>query len=118
MKSADAAEKHPAARDSRRGAARFAQWRSAQHLEGIAIGSYAIGCELAFVYIRGEYTVAGDNLRAAVDEAKKAGLLGRSSLKKADGSDFVLDVIVFVIVVVIYRHRHRHDDLHVHARVV
>ncbi|MDP2340713.1 MAG: NADH-quinone oxidoreductase subunit NuoF [Deltaproteobacteria bacterium] len=65
-------------------------------LEGIAIGSYAIGCELAFVYIRGEYTVAGDRLRAAFNEAKAAGLLGSSQLKKADGSPFVLDVIVFL----------------------
>ena len=65
-------------------------------LEGIAIGSYAIGCELAFIYIRGEYTVAGDRLEAAIVEAKKAGLLGNSSLKKADGSAFNLEVIVFL----------------------
>jgi NADH-quinone oxidoreductase subunit F len=66
-------------------------------IEGIAIGSYAIGCELAFVYIRGEYTVAGDRLRAAVDEAKKAGLLGApSKLTKADGTPFALDIIVFL----------------------
>lgn len=66
-------------------------------LEGIAIGSYAIGCELAFVYIRGEYTVAGERLQAAIDECKKAGLFGApSSLKKADGTPFNLDVIVFL----------------------
>ncbi len=65
-------------------------------LEGIAIGSYAIGCELAFIYIRGEYTVAGARLEAAIKEAKAAGLLGASSLKKADGSPFHLEVIVFL----------------------
>ena len=66
-------------------------------LEGIAIGSYAIGCELAFIYIRGEYTVAGARLEAAIAEAKKAGLLGLpSQLKKADDTPFVLDIIVYL----------------------
>jgi NADH-quinone oxidoreductase subunit F len=66
-------------------------------IEGIAIGSHAIGCELAFIYVRGEYTVAGDRLNAAIAEAKKAGLLGQpSTLKKADGSPFTLDIIVFL----------------------
>ena len=66
-------------------------------IEGVAIGSYAIGCELAFIYIRGEYTVAGDRLNAAIQEAKEAGLLGEpSKLKKADGTPFVLDIIVFL----------------------
>jgi NADH-quinone oxidoreductase subunit F len=66
-------------------------------LEGVAIGSYAIGCELAFIYIRGEYTVSGDRLEAAIVEAEKAGLLGdKTDLKKADGSPFKLRVIVFL----------------------
>ncbi|MCC7110731.1 MAG: NADH-quinone oxidoreductase subunit F, partial [Deltaproteobacteria bacterium] len=66
-------------------------------LEGIAIGSYAIGCELAFVYIRGEYVEAGRRLRAAIDEAKAAGILGdKSALKREDGNAFKLDVIVFL----------------------
>lgn len=65
-------------------------------LEGIAIGSYAIGCELAFIYIRGEYTVAGERLEAAIAEAKQAGLLGNTRLNKADGTPFTLEVIVFL----------------------
>jgi NADH-quinone oxidoreductase subunit F len=66
-------------------------------IEGVAIGSYAIGCELAFIYIRGEYTVAGDRLNAAIADAKKAGILGNGSqLQKADGTPFVLDIIVFL----------------------
>ena len=36
-------------------------------LEGIAIGSYAIGCHLAFIYIRGEYTVAQERLTGGAD---------------------------------------------------
>ncbi|HEY1099472.1 MAG TPA: NADH-quinone oxidoreductase subunit NuoF, partial [Myxococcota bacterium] len=66
-------------------------------IEGVAIGSYAIGCELAFIYIRGEYTVAGDRLNAAIAEAKAKGLLGApSQLKKPDGTPFHLDIIVFL----------------------
>ena len=47
-------------------------------IEGVAIGSYAIGGEEAFIYIRGEYTVAADRLEAAIEEAEKAGLLGEN----------------------------------------
>jgi NADH-quinone oxidoreductase subunit F len=49
-------------------------------IEGVAIGSYAIGGEEAFIYIRGEYTVAADRLEAAIEEATKAGLLGNNVL--------------------------------------
>src|SRR5688572_3742296 len=67
-------------------------------LEGIAIGCYAIGCELAFIYIRGEYTVSGARLEAAIRDAEKAGILGdKTDLKKADGSPFKLKVLVFQI---------------------
>jgi NADH-quinone oxidoreductase subunit F len=66
-------------------------------LEGVAIGSYAIGCELAFIYIRGEYTISGDRLEAAIKEAEAAGLLGeKTDLKKADGSAFKLRIVVFL----------------------
>jgi NADH-quinone oxidoreductase subunit F len=49
-------------------------------IEGVAIGSYAIGGEEAFIYIRGEYTVAADRLEEAIDEATAAGLLGENVL--------------------------------------
>jgi len=49
-------------------------------IEGVAIGSYAIGGEEGFIYIRGEYTVAADRLEAAIEEATKAGLLGENVL--------------------------------------
>src|SRR3954453_6736662 len=49
---------------------------------GVGIGSYAIGGEEAFIYIRGEYTVAADRLEAAIAEATAAGLLGDDALGK------------------------------------
>ncbi|MCC6179065.1 MAG: NADH-quinone oxidoreductase subunit NuoF [Chloroflexi bacterium] len=51
-------------------------------VEGVAIGSYAIGSEEAFIYIRGEYVVAAERLRAAIAEAEQAGLLGTNIFGK------------------------------------
>jgi NADH-quinone oxidoreductase subunit F len=62
-----------------------------QLLEGVAICSYAIGCNEAFIYIRGEYVQPADRLDAAIAEAERAGLLGKGCL----GSDFDLKVHVF-----------------------
>ncbi|HEY8477564.1 MAG TPA: NADH-quinone oxidoreductase subunit NuoF [Chloroflexota bacterium] len=60
-------------------------------VEGVAIASYAIGANVAFIYIRGEYTVAADRLEAAIAEAERAGLLGTNVL----GSGFDLTIHVF-----------------------
>jgi hypothetical protein len=59
-------------------------------LEGIAISSYAIGANLAFIYIRGEFAWIADILNKAIDEAKAAGLLGDDIL----GKGFACDIIV------------------------
>ena len=45
-------------------------------VEGVAITSYAIGCDHAFIYLRGEVVHVYRRLLAAVREAKEAGLLG------------------------------------------
>ncbi|GAB3211422.1 NADH-quinone oxidoreductase subunit NuoF [Marinactinospora thermotolerans] len=59
-------------------------------VEGIAIASYAIRSNTAFVYVRGEVLHVIRRLRHAVAEAYEAGLLGRDVL----GSGFDLDVVV------------------------
>jgi NADH-quinone oxidoreductase subunit F len=61
-------------------------------VEGMAIASYAIGCNEAFLYMRGEYVEAGERMRAAVAEAERAGLLGKNIL----GSGFDLKIHVFL----------------------
>ena len=61
-----------------------------QLVEGIAIASYAVKCNLAFVYLRGEFALGYDRLTAAIDEARNRGFLGKNIL----GSGFDLDVIV------------------------
>ncbi len=59
-------------------------------IEGIAIASYAINSNQAFIYVRGEVLHVIRRLRHAVAEAYEAGLLGKDIL----GSGFDLDVVV------------------------
>jgi NADH-quinone oxidoreductase subunit F len=59
-------------------------------VEGIVIASHAIGASAAFVYIRGEYLAEFEILRAALEEARRAGLVGANVL----GSGWNLPVIV------------------------
>jgi NADH:ubiquinone oxidoreductase subunit F (NADH-binding) len=51
-------------------------------VEGMAISALALGCKLAFIYIRGEFAWIGDILEKAIEEAK------------ADGQLVDLDIIV------------------------
>ena len=61
-----------------------------QLLEGVAIASYAIGCQKAFIYIRGEYLYIGEILDQAIAEAYAAGVLGQ----KIFGSEYNIEIIV------------------------
>jgi NADH-quinone oxidoreductase E subunit len=45
-------------------------------IEGMAISSYALGCKLAFIYIRGEFSWIAKILEDAIEEARKDGKLG------------------------------------------
>ncbi|MDF8264560.1 NADH-quinone oxidoreductase subunit NuoF [Luteipulveratus flavus] len=59
-------------------------------IEGVAITSYAIGCNHAFIYLRGEVVHVYRRLLRAVEEAYAAGYLGKDIL----GTGFDLDVTV------------------------
>jgi NADH-quinone oxidoreductase subunit F len=59
-------------------------------LEGTAIAARAIGCNLAFIYVRGEYLWQGILLQRALDEAYAAGYLGAGVC----GSDYDLDIVL------------------------
>ena len=61
-----------------------------QLVEGIMIAAYAVGCHLAFIYIRGEFAYGARLLEGAVAEARAKGFLGSGIF----GSSFDLDVIV------------------------
>ena len=60
-------------------------------LEGVAIASYAIGCNEAFLYLRGEYVEAAQRMRTAIAAAERGGWLG----KNIQGSGFDLRIHVF-----------------------
>jgi NADH-quinone oxidoreductase subunit F len=49
-------------------------------IEGCAIGCYAIGAKVAYIYIRGEFLHAQHVLERAVDEAYARGFLGKNIL--------------------------------------
>jgi len=59
-------------------------------IEGCAIGCYAIGAKVAYIYIRGEFLHVQKHLEAAIEEAYRAGYLGKNIL----GSGFDCDVYV------------------------
>src|SRR5918993_815351 len=59
-------------------------------IEGIAIASYAVRCNTALIYLRGELVHCLRRLQHAVREAYRAGYLGRDIL----GSGFDLDLVV------------------------
>jgi NADH-quinone oxidoreductase subunit F len=59
-------------------------------IEGILIGSRAIGANKSFIFIRGEYSHQADVLDAAVAEARQAGYIGERVL----GSDHTIDLVV------------------------
>ena len=59
-------------------------------LEGMAIGSYAIGAKKAYIYIRGEFVYGAKCLQSAVDEAYAKGVIG----KKVFGSGYDIDMAV------------------------
>jgi NADH-quinone oxidoreductase subunit F len=61
-----------------------------QLIEGMLIGGYAIGATIGVIYIRGEYYLAYERLRVALDEARAEGILGRGVL----GSDFDFEIIL------------------------
>jgi len=65
---------------------------AAPHLliEGAAITSFAIGCDHAFIYLRGEVVHVYRRLLRAVEEAYAAGYLGKNIM----GSGFNLDITV------------------------
>ena len=59
-------------------------------IEGMIVSSYALGANLSYIYIRGEYMWILDILEKAIDEAYAKGFLGKNIL----GSGFDLDLRV------------------------
>ncbi|MEY3163249.1 MAG: hypothetical protein RI887_73, partial [Actinomycetota bacterium] len=61
-------------------------------IEGIIIGSFAIRANYAFIYIRGEVTHVVRRVQQAIEDAYKAGFLGKNILGKGFDLELVLHV--------------------------
>jgi NADH-quinone oxidoreductase subunit F len=59
-----------------------------QLLEGIAIAAYAIGAEMAYLFVRGEYPRATQRMENALQEASDAGMIGKNIM----GSGVSVDI--------------------------
>ncbi|MBS1588092.1 MAG: NADH-quinone oxidoreductase subunit NuoF [Bacteroidetes bacterium] len=59
-------------------------------IEGLIVSSYALGSNLTFIYIRGEYAWIVDILEQAIAEAKSKGWLGKNIL----GTGFDCEIFV------------------------
>jgi NADH-quinone oxidoreductase subunit F len=56
------------------------RWTPHALIEGCAIGSYAIGAETCYIYIRGEFTEPIARVEAALKECYAAGILGKNAM--------------------------------------
>ena len=59
-------------------------------IEAMAIAGYAIGATQGYVYVRAEYPIAVERLQIAIEDARKAGVLGKDIFGK--GFDFDMDI--------------------------
>ncbi len=47
-------------------------------IEALIIASYAVGADEGYIYVRGEYELAQSRLKAAIQQAKEYGILGKN----------------------------------------
>jgi NADH:ubiquinone oxidoreductase subunit F (NADH-binding)/(2Fe-2S) ferredoxin/Pyruvate/2-oxoacid:ferredoxin oxidoreductase delta subunit len=59
-------------------------------LEAMAIGGYAIGANMGFIYVRAEYPIAVQRLEVAIEQAREYGLLGKNIFET--GFDFDVEI--------------------------
>ncbi|WP_461206778.1 NADH-ubiquinone oxidoreductase-F iron-sulfur binding region domain-containing protein [Clostridium sp. DL1XJH146] len=60
-------------------------------IEGMIICAYAVGSHKGFAYIRDEYSLAVNNMRNAIKQARERGYLGKNIL--GSGFDFDMEVV-------------------------
>jgi len=60
-------------------------------LEGMLIGSFAVGANQGYIYVRKEYPLAVSNARKAIERARECGLLGQDIL--GGGHSFDVEIV-------------------------
>ena len=56
-------------------------------VESMTIAGFATGCELGYLYVRGEYPLANERVRNAIAQARAAGLLGANVMGRGVAFD-------------------------------
>lgn len=56
------------------------RWTPHALIEGCAIAAHAIGAETTYIYIRGEFTEPIQRVEAALEEARRAGIVGKNAM--------------------------------------
>lgn len=64
-----------------------------QLIEGILISGYAMGIDVAYIYIRGEYHKWINLLQKAIDDAYNYGFVGKS-MKDTFGTDYSIEIYI------------------------
>lgn len=59
-------------------------------IEAMTIGAYAVGAREGFIYVRGEYKLAQERLRTAIQQAETMGFLGKNIF----GTDFSFKIMI------------------------
>lgn len=57
-------------------------------IEAMAIAGYAVGADEGYIYVRGEFLLAQERLRRAIEQAREMGFLGKNIF----GTDFSFDI--------------------------
>ncbi|MGB9897447.1 NADH-quinone oxidoreductase subunit NuoF [Thermanaerothrix sp.] len=57
-------------------------------IEAMAIAGYAVGADEGYIYVRGEYLLAQERLRRAIEQAREMGFLGKNIF----GTNFNFDI--------------------------
>jgi len=57
-------------------------------IEAMTIAGYAVGADEGYIYVRGEYLLAQERLRRAIEQAREMGFLGKNIF----GSNFNFDI--------------------------
>lgn len=60
-------------------------------IEGMAICAYSVGANQGFAYIRGEYGLAIENIKLAIEQARERGYLGKNIMNS--GFDFDISIV-------------------------
>jgi len=47
-------------------------------IEALAIAAYAVGADEGYIYIRGEYNLAQERVKFAINQAREMGFLGKN----------------------------------------